>query len=425
MITADNLRQRAARCIPGGVSSPVRAFKYVGGNPPIFSNGKGAHLTDIEGKNYIDYIGAYGPMIAGHSNEYVLDKIKNQLNKGVHFGASHENELKMAEKILQYLPYVDKVRMVTSGTEACMSAIRLSRAYTNRNIIIKFEGCYHGHSDSLLVSSGSGALSCGKPSSPGVLNEQAKYTLVAKYNSLESVALLLDQYGSDVAGIIVEPIAGNMGMIMPKPGFLEGLRSLSDKHGCLLLFDEVMTGFRVALGGAYQLFKVKPDLVMLGKVIGGGFPIGAFAGRSDIMDMLSPEGPVYQAGTLSGSPIGLAAGLATLDIVTAPNFYENLNSMSSKLVYSLQETAKNYGVTMHVSAKGGMFGFFFCENEPTAMPNFSASEKDMFIKFFHFMLKAGINFAPSPYEAAFISSAHSESDISYTNSAFAKLLQTL
>lgn len=419
MTTAVKLRQRAQRCIPGGVSSPVRAFKYVGGTPPIFCSGKGSHISDVDGKDYIDYVGAYGPMIVGHSNDAVLQKIQSYLSKGLHFGASHELELHMAERILKHLPYLDKVRLVTSGTEACMSAIRLARAYTGKNKIIKFEGCYHGHSDSLLVSSGSGALSCGQPSSPGVLQSQAEYTLVAKYNSIDDVSRLMNQHGEDIAAIIVEPIAGNMGMIKPNPGFLKGLRDLADKFKSLLLFDEVMTGFRVSLGGCYDLYKVKPDLVMLGKVIGGGFPIGAFAGRDDIMNQLAPDGPVYQAGTLSGSPIALAAGLATLDIVEQPGFYEDLNNKSNMLISELSKTANNYGIKFHTNASGGMFGFAFSDNLPTAMPIFSDDERKLFISFFHHMLNSGINLAPSPYEAAFISSAHTYEDIANTSKAFA------
>ena len=414
MITTSNLRHRAQKCIPGGVSSPVRAFKYVGGTPPIFKEGKGSHIYDIEGKEYIDYVGAYGPMIVGHCNEYVLDKINKHVSKGLHFGASHELELGMAERILQHLPYLDKIRLVTSGTEACMSSIRLARAYTGKNKIIKFDGCYHGHSDSLLVNSGSGALSCGEPSSPGVLKAQAEYTLIAEYNNIGSVASILDTH-DDIAAIIVEPIAGNMGMILPEKNFLSELRSLCDKHSCLLLFDEVMTGFRVALGGCYQLYNVRPDIVMLGKVIGGGFPIGAFAGRADIMDMLAPDGPVYQAGTLSGSPIALAAGLATLDLVAAPGFYDKLNSMSSLLVNTLKTTAEDFDINLHVNSQGGMFGFYFSKIKPKSLPNFSTEEKNLFIQFFHAMLQGGVNFAPSPFEAAFISSAHSYDDIEKTN----------
>ena len=418
MITSHLLHEKAKKIIPGGVSSPVRAFKYVGGTPPIFVSGNGAHIQDIQGKDYIDYVGAYGPMIVGHGNDYVLNNVSNYLSKGTHFGASHELELEMAEKIISYLPYIEKIRFVSSGTEACMSAVRLARAYKGKRKIIKFNGCYHGHSDSLLVSSGSGALSCGQPSSPGVLDEQAKHTLVASYNDLESVKSLLLEFSHDVAAIIVEPIAGNMGMVLPQEGFLAGLRKLCDEFNCLLLFDEVMTGFRVALGGSYELYGVEPDILMLGKVLGGGFPIGAFAAKAKIMDMLAPDGPVYQAGTLSGSPIALAAGSATLDLISAPGFFELLAEKSTRLVSGLKEIAVESNLNFQVCAAGGMFGINFSECLVTSYPIYSDIERQLFISFFHKMLASGINLAPSPYEAAFISSSHSHEDIEATLSIF-------
>ena len=419
-----SFHERAKRIIPGGVNSPVRAFKYVGGEPPVFCAGSGAYVYDADDKQYIDYVGAYGPMIVGHNNKYVLDAAQQTISKGFHFGASHVLELELAQKILKYLPYLDKIRMVSSGTEACMSAVRLARAYTGRSKIIKFNGCYHGHSDSLLVQAGSGALSCGEPSSPGVLQEQAQHTRVANYNDLSSVKAILVNNPDSVAAIIVEPIAGNMGLVLPRSGFLQGLRDLCDEYGALLLFDEVMTGFRVALGGCYELYKVKPDLVMLGKVIGGGFPIGAFAGRDDIMSMLAPDGPVYQAGTLSGSPAALAAGLATLELASAPGFYDKLGANCADLTTGLISIANQYNIDFSANYVGGMFGFSFTKNSPAEFTCFSEAQRQRFIKFFHYMFKAGINLAPSPYEAAFMSISHSKKDIENTLKVAAEFFAT-
>ena len=311
MRQSEQITQAAKQLLPGGVNSPVRSFKYVGGTPPIFSSGQGAYITDVDGNRYIDYVGAYGPMIVGHAHPEVVSAVQDTVSLGFHFGASHALELEMAQMIMPHFPAMDKIRLVSSGTEACMSALRLARAISGKQKIIKFAGCYHGHSDALLVNAGSGALSCGQPSSPGVLADYAQHTLTATYNDLSSVEALLQTYTGDVAAIIVEPIAGNMGCIMPQAGFLSGLRQLCDDHGALLLFDEVMTGFRVGLGGCVARFNVQPDLLMLGKVIGGGLPIGALLGPATYMDQLAPDGPVYQAGTLSGSPIALAAGIAT------------------------------------------------------------------------------------------------------------------
>lgn len=408
-----SLHEQAKKIIPGGVNSPVRSFSYVGGTPLTIAHGQGSHIVDIEGKSYIDYVGAYGPMIVGHSHPEVCAAVNDAVSKGFHFGTSHTLELGLAQRILQHMPYLEQIRLVSSGTEACMSAIRLARAYTGRSKIIKFRGCYHGHSDALLVDAGSGALSCGVPSSPGVLAEQAQHTLVATFNDLSSVEALLAQHGSDVAAIIVEPIAGNMGMILPQADFLPGLRHLCDEAGALLLFDEVMTGFRVALGGSYALYPVLPDLVMLGKVIGGGFPIGAFAGRAEILSYLAPVGPVYQAGTLSGSPIALAAGCATMDIIAQPGFYDALAEKSARLTAGMADSAARHGVPLTTVYAGGMFGFAFVD-AMTRYMDFSAATRQRFITYFHAMLSSGIHFAPSPYEAAFISAAHTDDDIECT-----------
>ena len=419
-----SLHEQAKHIIPGGVNSPVRAFSYVGGTPLVISHGEGAHIVDIEGKRYVDYVGAYGPMIVGHSHPEVCAAVHDAVGKGFHFGTSHTLELALAQRILTHMPYLEQIRLVSSGTEACMSAVRLARAYTGRSKIIKFRGCYHGHSDALLVDAGSGALSGGVPSSPGVLAEQAQYTLVATFNDLASVEALLVAHGHEVAAIIVEPIAGNMGMILPQADFLPGLRHLCDEYGALLLFDEVMTGFRVALGGSYALYPVLPDLVMLGKVIGGGFPVGAFAGRAEILSWLAPVGPVYQAGTLSGSPIALAAGCATMDIIAQPGFYESLAKKSARLTQGMADSAARYGLPFSTMYAGGMFGFAFVE-DMQHYTDFSAITRQRFITYFHAMLSSGIHFAPSPYEAAFISMAHSDEDIHLTGVAHAEALKAL
>lgn len=403
--------------MPGGVNSPVRAFNYVNSTPKFIAKGQGAYIYDEDSNEYVDYVGAYGPMIAGHSNEHVVAATVEAIQNGLHFGAPHRLEVDLADKIISHMPQIEKIRLVSSGTEACMSAIRLARAYTNKPKIIKFDGCYHGHSDSLLVSSGSGALSLGEPSSPGVIKEQAEHTLVATYNDIASVEKLFSQYPESIAAIIVEPIAGNMGMVLPQQGFLQQIQQLCRKHGSLLIFDEVMTGFRVALGGASAVYDIAADLTVLGKVIGGGLPLAAFGGRADIMDHLAPVGPVYQAGTLSGSPISCAAGLATLEIVSERGFYDKLQSTSAKLVQELAAVMHDADIDFHTESMGGMFGFFFTAEKVVNFPKFSAEEAETFRKFFLHMLQMGINFAPAPYEAAFISIAHGEKEINKTVAA--------
>jgi glutamate-1-semialdehyde 2,1-aminomutase len=417
MPTSTKLFNTAAKLMPGGVNSPVRAFNYVGSSPKFIARGEGAYIYDEDNKEYIDYVGAYGPMIAGHSNPNVIKATTAAIASGLHFGAPHRYEVDLAQKIISCMPQIEKIRLVSSGTEACMSAIRLARAYTKRAKIIKFNGCYHGHSDSLLVNAGSGALSLGEPSSPGVLKEQAEHTLVASYNDIASVEKLFTQHHDSVAAIIVEPIAGNMGMVLPQPDFLQKLQQLCHDFGALLIFDEVMTGFRVALGGASAVYNITADITVLGKIIGGGLPIGAFGGRADIMNYLAPIGPVYQAGTLSGSPIACAAGLATLEIVTENNFYAKLHDMSSKLTHELCKVMHAADIDFQVSNLAGMFGFFFTKEQVVNFPNITTASSELFKKFFLHMLEQGINVAPSPYEAAFISAEHGSDEIDKTVAA--------
>ena len=419
------LYQDACKVMPGGVNSPVRAYKYVGKTPAFFKEGKGAYIYDVDDKKYIDYVCAYGPMILGHAATTVCDAVNSVAIKGFHFGASHELEITLANKIISHMPVIEKIRLVSSGTEACMSAIRLARAYTNRPKIIKFAGCYHGHSDSLLVSAGSGAMSCGEPSSPGVLASQAQDTLIVNYNDIKAVRDIFILYPRDIAAVIVEPIAGNMGMVLPQPEFLNSLRSLCDEFAALLLFDEVMTGFRVALGGCSSIYGVQPDLTMLGKVIGGGFPIGAFGGGAEIMDYLAPNGPVYQAGTLSGSPVALAAGLATLTVVEQSGFYEDLAAKSTYLTRGISAVMQQGGIDFSTNCMGGMFGFAFTKNSPDSLPVFTLKQQKIFNQCFHSLRVNGINFAPSPFEAAFISAAHSFADIDDTISAFSYFTQLI
>ena len=417
MSTSTKLFNTATKLMPGGVNSPVRAFNYVNSIPKFIARGEGAYIYDEDGKAYVDYVGAYGPMIVGHSNPSVVKATTAAVASGLHFGAPHRLEVDLAQKIISHMPQIEKIRLVSSGTEACMSAIRLARAYTNRPKIIKFNGCYHGHSDSLLVNAGSGALSLGEPSSPGVLKEQAEHTLVASYNDIASVAALFAQHPGDIAAIIVEPIAGNMGMVLPQQDFLEQLQQLCRKYGALLIFDEVMTGFRVALGGASAVYDIAADITVLGKVIGGGLPIGAFGGRADIMNKLAPMGPVYQAGTLSGSPVACAAGLATLEIVAEHGFYTKLHNTSSRLVHELSKVIKDSGTHFEGHNLAGMFGLSFTKEPVVTFPDITSADSELFKKFFLHMLAEGINFAPSPYEAAFISCAHGEAEITKTIAA--------
>lgn len=426
MSESEILFKRAQKVIPGGVNSPVRAFKGVGGTPVFFARGEGAYLYDEDGHRYIDYVGSWGPMILGHAQKQVLDALKNQLKNGLGFGAPTRLEVEMAELLCATLPSLEMVRMVNSGTEATMSAIRLARGFTGRDILVKFEGCYHGHADSLLVKAGSGALTLGVPSSPGVPAAVGQNTLTLPFNRLDAVEELFARQGDQIAAIIVEPIAGNMNFIPPRPGFLEGLRRICDQYGTVLIFDEVMTGFRVALGGAQALYKVKPDLTTLGKVIGAGLPVGAFGGRTDIMSHLAPLGPVYQAGTLSGNPLAMASGLSMLRQISTPGFFDALGATTTALVEGLQKTAESHGIPLQARSLGGMFGFFF-SGEPNIdyFEQVTACDMERFKAFFHGMLKEGIYLAPSAYEAGFVSSAHGMEDIEATLRAADKVMAAL
>lgn len=417
----------AKNYIPGGVNSPVRAFNGVGGDPIYFERGEGAYLYDVDGKEYIDYVGSWGPMILGHSNPVILDAVREILDKGLSFGAPTEIETQLAKKVCQLVPSIELVRMVSSGTEATMSAIRLARGYTNRDKIVKFEGCYHGHSDSLLVKAGSGALTLGVPTSPGVPADLAQHTLTLEYNNLESVQLLFDEIGEQVACIIVEPVAGNMNCIPPNKGFLQGLRDVCDANGTVLIFDEVMTGFRVALGGAQAYYQVRPDLTTLGKVIGGGLPVAAFGGRRDIMSKIAPLGPVYQAGTLSGNPLSMAAGLAMLNVLESDtNFYQNLTESTEYLASGIVNAARECNISMAANTIGGMFGLFFSDEEKVS--NFAQASNcniDRFKAFYQIMLTEGVYLAPSAYEAGFVSGAHGKDELDKTIDAARKAFSKL
>lgn len=417
MSKSEQLFERASHSIAGGVNSPVRAFRAVGGTPVFFSRAEGPYLYDADGKQYIDYIGSWGPMIAGHANPRVLQAVRDAIENGLSFGAPTAIETDMAELVKSFFPSMEKLRFCSSGTEATMSAIRLARGFTGRDTIVKFEGCYHGHSDSLLVKAGSGALTFGVPSSPGVPADLAKHTLNLPFNDLEAATELFKQQGDSIACIIIEPITGNMNMILPKSGYLEGLRALCDQYGVVLIFDEVMTGFRVAKGGAQALVNIQPDLTCLGKIIGGGMPVGAFGGRQDIMDMLAPLGPVYQAGTLSGNPVAMAAGIATLSELSQPGFYDALSTTTDHFVTGMISTASDAGIAMQGVSRGGMFGLFFSDQPVTSFADVTACDEDIFKRFFHLMLNGGVYLAPSMYEAGFVSSTHSASVIDATLAA--------
>jgi len=420
------LFEKAQHYMPGGVNSPVRAFNAVGGTPPYIDHAKGAYLYDADGKRYIDYVGSWGPMIVGHSHPFVLAAVENAVKKGLSFGACCEAEIALAEKVCALMPTIEKLRFVNSGTEATMSALRLARAYTKRDKFIKFAGCYHGHADSFLVQAGSGALTFGHPSSPGVPIGCTQDTLMAEFNDLESVVKLFETYPNDIACVILEPLPGNMNCVPPKKAFLEGLRELCDQYGALLIFDEVMSGFRVAKGGMQALYKIKPDLTTLGKVIGGGMPVGAFGGRAEIMDLMAPMGPVYQAGTLSGNPIAMTAGKAMLDLIDQPGFYEDLNRKTEKLMHGLKERADKADVPFQMNYFCGFFGFFFTEEAP--IDSFAAvktNNAEHFNAFFHHMLGEGIYLAPSMFEAGFVSSAHSDADTKATLSAAEKAFERI
>jgi glutamate-1-semialdehyde 2,1-aminomutase len=415
MTLSEQLFERAQHTIPGGVNSPVRAFKSVGGTPVFIDRADGAYLYDVDGKRYIDYVGSWGPMLLGHNHPAIRSAVITAAEKGLSFGAPCPAEIDMAELVSKLVPSMEMLRMVSSGTEATMSAIRLARGYTGRNTIVKFEGCYHGHADSLLVKAGSGALTLGVPNSPGVPADFAKYTLTSEFNNLAQLQALFAEHGSDIACIIVEPVAGNMNCIPPQPGFLQGLRELCDQYGSVLIFDEVMTGFRVALGGAQAYYGVQPDLTTLGKIIGGGMPVGAFGGKKAIMQHIAPLGPVYQAGTLSGNPIAMAAGLAALTAISQPGVYEALTAKTTMLLQGLQQAADAAGVPFCTNQVGGMFGMFFTDQaEVSSYQQATKCNIDAFKRFFHLMLQQGIYLAPSAYEAGFLSLAHSDSDLAAT-----------
>jgi glutamate-1-semialdehyde 2,1-aminomutase len=426
MSKSTELFARARAHIPGGVNSPVRAFKGVGGDPVFFARGEGAYLYDEDGKRYIDYVGSWGPAILGHAHADVIEAVRDTAAKGLSFGAPTRLEVELAERVCALMPSIEKVRMVSSGTEATMSAIRLARGFTGRDRIVKFEGCYHGHSDSLLVKAGSGALTLGVPTSPGVPAALAAQTLTLEYNNLDAVAAAFDKFEREIACVIVEPVAGNMNCVPPVPGFLEGLRALCTQFGAVLIFDEVMTGFRVALGGAQSLYGIRPDLTTLGKVIGGGMPVGALGGRADIMDRIAPEGPVYQAGTLSGNPVAMAAGLATLNAISAPGFFDALEKKARALTDGLNARARELNIPFSTHAVGGMFGIYF-NDEPniTRFSQVVRSDTDRFRRFFHAMLAEGVYLAPSAFEAGFVSSAHTEKDIATTVDCAARTLISL
>lgn len=415
MSKSSELYQKAQQTIPGGVNSPVRAFNGVGGTPLFIERADGPLIFDADGKAYIDYVGSWGPMILGHNNTAVRNAVIKAAERGLSFGAPTKSEIKMAEKVSEMVPSMEQLRMVNSGTEATMSAIRLARGFTGRDKILKFEGCYHGHADSLLVKAGSGALTLGQPSSPGVPADFAKYTLTATFNDIESVKALFEANPEEIACIIVEPVAGNMNCIPPVEGFLEGLRDICDSSGALLIFDEVMTGFRVAQGGAQAYYDIKPDLTTLGKVIGGGMPVGAFGGRRDVMQFIAPTGPVYQAGTLSGNPIAMAAGLACLKELEGEENEARLAKRTKQLTKGLKKAAAEHGIPLAINRVGGMFGFFFTEQKTiTCYEDVTKCDTERFKRFFHLMLEHGVNFAPSAFEASFMSLAHSPREIEAT-----------
>ncbi len=407
MTNSELLFETANQLIPGGVNSPVRAFKGVGGCPVFFKSGLGCRIKDVDNQEYIDYVGSWGPLILGHSHPAVIKAVSEALVNGMSFGAPTQLEIFLAQKVIDIVPSIEKVRMVSSGTEATMTAIRLARGYTGKNKIIKLNGCYHGHSDSLLVKAGSGVLTLGIPATPGIPDSITQHTLTADFNDLSQVKALFEQYQDDIAGIILEPVAGNMGLVLPTSGYLQGLRELCDQYKSLLIFDEVMCGFRVAIDGAQGYYNVTPDITTLGKVIGGGMPVGAIGGKQEIMDYLAPMGPVYQAGTLSGNPLAMAAGLATLNEIQTSGFYEKLSMLTEKLVNGLMDIANQHHIPFFAQSIGAMFGFYF--SKTTTVHNYNDVAKgndELFRIFFHGMLKQGVYFAPSMYEAGFVSSAH-------------------
>lgn len=413
-MTNHELFQRALQRMPGGVNSPVRAFKSVGGEPFFTARADAAYLWDVEGKRYIDYVGSWGPMIVGHNHPAVREAVQRAVERGLSFGTPCPAEVTLAETIARLIPSIEMVRMVNSGTEATMSAIRLARGATGRSKILKFEGCYHGHGDSFLVKAGSGALTFGVPTSPGVPKANADLTLTLPYNDLDAAKALFAQCGQEIAALIIEPIAGNMNCIPPREGYLQGLRELCSQHGAVLIFDEVMTGFRVALGGAQAHYGVSPDLTTFGKIIGGGMPVGAYGGRRDLMEQIAPSGPIYQAGTLSGNPVAMAAGLAMLELIQAPGFHDRLAARTRALCEGIQAVADDAGVPFSTNHVGGMFGLFFNTEQVTCFNQATACDTALFNRFFHAMLDRGIYLAPSAFEAGFMSAAHTEHDIAAT-----------
>ncbi len=418
MSRSEDLFAQAQLTIPGGVNSPVRAFNGVGGSPIFIERADGAYMYDADGQRYIDYVGSWGPMILGHNNAAIREATHAAVERGLSFGTPTASEITMAEKIISLVPSIEKVRMVNSGTEATMTAIRLARGYTGRDKILKFEGCYHGHADALLVKAGSGALTLGVPNSPGIPEDFAKHTLTVTFNDLDSVRAIFKEMGDDIATIIVEPVAGNMNCIPPAPGFLEGLREICDDYGSVLIFDEVMSGFRVARGGAQEFYKVTPDLTTLGKVIGGGMPVGAFGGKREIMDYIAPVGPVYQAGTLSGNPVAMAAGLAALNQLDDAELYPQLTAKVERLVTGMQQLADDAGIPFTTNRAGSMFGFFFSKDKQvSSYQQATQCNMEHFKKFYHSMLKQGVYLAPSAFEAGFMSAAHTDADIDATLAA--------
>ena len=426
MTRSHDLFQEAQQYIPGGVNSPVRAFKGVGGDPVFFKHSEGAYLVDEDTNRYIDYVASWGPMIVGHQHPEVVKAVQAVVAEGIGYGAPTAIETEMAKLVCEIVPSVEMVRMVNSGTEATMTAIRLARGYTGRDKLIKFEGCYHGHSDSLLVKAGSGALTLGVPTSPGVPASLAEHTITLDFNNIDQVKQVFDEVGDQVACVIVEPVAGNMNCIPPVPGFLEGLREVCDKHGAVLIFDEVMTGFRVSLGGAQQHYGVTPDLCTLGKVIGGGLPVGAFGGKKEIMEKIAPLGPVYQAGTLSGNPVSMAAGLATLKLIQEPGFHDKLADKAAKLCDGMRERASAAGIPLTTNQVGAMFGFFFSEEESiSSFQQVTQCNIEQFQIFYRGMLSQGVYLAPSAYEAGFVSGAHTDKEIDATLDAAEKVFASL
>ena len=421
----DQLFEQSQHVIPGGVNSPVRAFRSVGGTPRFFTRGEGARVWDADGKSYLDYVGSWGPLILGHADPDVVHAVQERAALGLSFGAPTEIELEMADFLVQALPSLEKLRLVSSGTEATMSAIRLARGFTGRSTLIKFEGCYHGHGDALLVKAGSGALTFGQPSSAGVPAEVTAHTLVLDYNDIDQVNRVFAERGQEIACVIVEAVAGNMNLIKPAPGFLKALRDNCTRHGAVLIFDEVMTGFRVGPQGAQGVYGITPDLTTLGKVIGGGLPVGAFGGKAEIMDQLAPLGPVYQAGTLSGNPVAVAAGLTTLKKALAPGFHDALAARTTRLVEGLAAAARDAGIPFSAQSVGGMFGLYFSAKAPTSYAEVMACDKEAFNRFFHLMLLEGVYLAPSAFEAGFVSGAHTDADIDATVAAAAKAFAKL